>query len=80
LDYKDIYNNKQNQNLIIMGCGCKNNGNQTPPQPPPSGQNPPQGAPRNQQQQNESIKSSIKKTVEKYYNVNKTNTNGWVKG
>jgi hypothetical protein len=32
------------------------------------------------QNQNESIKSAIKKTVEKYYNVNKTNTNGWVKG
>lgn len=61
-----------------MGCGCKNNGNQNPPQP----QTPQQAQVVQQakQQQNESIKSAIKKTVEKYYNVNKTNTNGWVKG
>jgi hypothetical protein len=58
-----------------MACGCKNNGNQTPPQPQTS-----QQVQQAKQQQNESIKSAIKKTVEKYYNVNKTNTNGWVKG
>ena len=60
-----------------MGCGCKNNGNQNPPQP----QNPQQvqQAQQVKQQQNESIKSAIKKTVEKYYTVNKTNPNGWVK-
>ena len=40
-----------------MGCGCKNNN---------------QSQPQTQQQQNESIKAAIKKTVEKYYNVNKT--------
>jgi hypothetical protein len=74
LDYKHIYNNKQNQNLIIMGCGCKNNGNNPPAQP----QNPQQvqQAQQAKTQQNESVKSAIKKTVEKYYNVNKTNTNG----
>jgi hypothetical protein len=61
-----------------MGCGCKNNGNQNPPQPPTTQQT--QLVQQAKQQQNESIKSAIKKTVEKYYNVNKTNTNGWVKG
>jgi hypothetical protein len=44
-----------------MGCGCKNNGNQS------------QQAAAQKQQTNESVKSAIKKTVEKYYNVNKTN-------
>ena len=57
-----------------MGCGCKNNGTQNPPQPQT-----PQQVQQAKQAQNESIKSAIKKTVEKYYNVNKTNTNGWVK-
>jgi len=31
-------------------------------------------------QRNADLKESIKKTVEKYYNVNKSSTNGWVKG
>lgn len=60
-----------------MGCGCKNNGNQNPPQPQTPQQV--QQVQQAKQVQNESIKSAIKKTVEKYYNVNKTNTNGWVK-
>ena len=47
-----------------MGCGCK--GNQNPPPPPP---NP---APKQNRLVSEDVKSSIKKTIEKYYNVNKT--------
>jgi len=49
-----------------MGCGCKNNGNQ---QPSPQQV---QQAAAQRQQTNESVKAAIKKTVEKYYNVNKT--------
>jgi hypothetical protein len=49
-----------------MGCGCKNN-NQ--PQPQAQQQATTQLA---KEQQNESVKAAIKKTVEKYYNVNKT--------
>jgi hypothetical protein len=52
-----------------MGCGCKNNGNQ-PSQPTPQQV---QQAQAQRQQTNESVKAAIKKTVEKYYNVNKTN-------
>ncbi len=47
-----------------MGCGCKNN-----QQGQPQVQQPQPATP---QQQNESVKAAIKKTVEKYYNVNKT--------
>jgi hypothetical protein len=52
-----------------MGCGCKNNGNQTS-QPTPQQV---QQAQAQKQQTTESVKAAIKKTVEKYYNVNKTN-------
>jgi hypothetical protein len=59
-----------------MGCGCKNNGNQTNPAPQQTQQ---QIQEANQQKSSE-VKSAIKKTIEKYYNINKTsNTNGWVK-
>lgn len=59
-----------------MGCGCKNKGNQTPPPPQTNTSNT-----NTQQVQQESVKSAIKKTIEKYYNVGKTsNTNGWIKG
>jgi hypothetical protein len=51
-----------------MGCGCKNN-NQ--PQPQPQAQQP-TTTQLVKEQQNESVKAAIKKTVEKYYNVNKT--------
>ena len=51
-----------------MGCGCKNNGNQSQ-QPSPQQV---QQAAAQRQQTNESVKSAIKRTVEKYYNVNKT--------
>jgi DNA-binding protein Fis len=49
----------------MSGCGCKNKGNQ-------SQQPTVQQAQTQQTQTNESVKSSIKKTIEKYYNVNKT--------
>jgi len=48
-----------------MGCGCKNNQSQ----PQTQQQSTVQLA---KEQQNESVKAAIKKTVEKYYNVNKT--------
>jgi hypothetical protein len=51
-----------------MGCSCKNKQNQTPEQQAVQTQQ----AQAVKQQQAESIKSAIKKTVEKYYNVNKT--------
>jgi hypothetical protein len=50
-----------------MGCGCKGSQNPAPPPPP---QNP--SAPQQNKVVSETIKSSIKKTIEKYYNVNKT--------
>ena len=51
----------------MSGCGCK--GNQNPPPPPPPPQNP---APQQNRAVNEDVRASIKKTIEKYYNVNKT--------
>lgn len=59
-----------------MGCGCKNKGNESQPSVKSNVQ---QSAPP-KPNVNEDVKSTIKKTIEKYYNVNKTNTNGWVKG
>ena len=57
-----------------MGCGCKNNSqNQQGQQPAVNTQ----AAEKLKQQTNESIKQHIKKTVEKYYNVQKK-TNGFV--
>jgi hypothetical protein len=50
-----------------MGCGCKNN--QSQPQAQQQQQATTQLA---KEQQTESVKTAIKKTVEKYYNVNKT--------
>jgi hypothetical protein len=50
-----------------MGCGCKNN--QSQPQAQQQQQATTQLA---KEQQTESVKAAIKKTVEKYYNVNKT--------
>jgi predicted small lipoprotein YifL len=52
----------------MAGCGCK--GNQNPPPAQPA-----QGTTTSQQQNkvvSETIQQSIKKTIEKYYNVNKT--------
>ncbi len=60
-----------------MGCGCKNKGNESQP---PVQSNVQQSPPPAKPNVNEDVKSAIKKTIEKYYNVNKTNTNGWVKG
>ena len=54
-----------------MGCGCKNKeNNQAQPQDLTAQQVQQQEAIK--QQQTESVKDAIKKTVEKYYNVNKT--------
>jgi hypothetical protein len=50
-----------------MSCGCKNN-NQSQAQT----QQQVQSSQLAKEQQTESVKSAIKKTVEKYYNVNKT--------
>ena len=51
------------------GCGCKGNQNPAPATQPAQGTT-------NTQQQNrvvsETVQQSIKKTIEKYYNVNKT--------
>jgi hypothetical protein len=51
-----------------MGCGCKGTQNQTPEQQAVQIQQ----AQAVKQQQTESVKAAIKKTVEKYYKVNKT--------
>ena len=54
-----------------MGCGCKNNSNDsqvTPKQVQPQVQQPS----NNSKSVNENVKDAIKKTIEKYYNVNKT--------
>jgi len=52
-----------------MSCGCKNNSKQTPAQPSPQQAAVAAAA---KQQQSESVKAAIKKTIEKYYKVNKT--------
>jgi hypothetical protein len=62
-----------------MGCGCKNKASQS--QTSPEQQKTQQEALQQAAiQRNASLKESIKKTVEKYYNVNKGGTNGYVKG
>jgi hypothetical protein len=50
-----------------MSCGCKNKGNQTQQQ-----------IKENTEKTSETIKSAIKKTVEKYYYSDKK-SNGWTK-
>lgn len=52
-----------------MGCGCKNKGQNTTPQTPQEVQ---QAKLQQAKQVNEDVKSAIKKTIEKYYNQNKT--------
>ena len=49
-----------------MSCGCKNNQSQ------PKTQQQQATTQLAKEQQTESVKAAIKKTVEKYYNVNKT--------
>lgn len=59
-----------------MGCGCKNKSqSQEAPQSAPD----PKILEAAKKQQSETIKQTIKKTVEKYYNVQK-NTNGYIPG
>lgn len=50
-----------------MGCGCKNKSNTTDQQQINA------QASIQQATATESVKTAIKKTIEKYYNVNKTN-------
>lgn len=58
-----------------MGCGCKNKGNQTPP--PSTQQTQTTQTTQSSGVQTESVKNAVRKTIEKYYNVKKSN--GWVK-
>lgn len=57
-----------------MGCGCKNKENQAQPQQVAS-QSVQSSQPSQAKVVVEDIKQQIKKTVEKYYNINKTTTN-----
>ena len=61
-----------------MGCGCKNKGNQTQ-QTPESVREYEAAKQKVATERTAQLKESIKKTVEKYYNVNKNNTNGYTK-
>lgn len=58
-----------------MGCGCKNKSQSAQPAQPVD----PKLVEQAKRQQTESIKDTIKKTVEKYYYTDKK-SNGWVKG
>jgi len=57
-----------------MGCGCKNKSQSQQNSAPVVNQ---ENTEKFKQQQTESIKQQIKKTVEKYYNVQKK-TNGFI--
>ena len=60
----DIYRKINIIKTIVMGCGCKNKGNQQPaaqPVPRPISEQRPQV-------QNQNVPDSVKKIVEKYYN------------
>ena len=59
----DIYGYINFNTYIIMGCGCKNQGNQTPP-PPAQQTNTPAGQ---SQPQTQPIQESIRKVVQRYY-------------
>jgi hypothetical protein len=52
-----------------MGCGCKNKGQNATPQTQQEIQ---QAKVQYTKQVNDHVKSAIKKTIEKYYNQNKT--------
>lgn len=54
-----------------MGCGCKNKGNQ-PAQSNQTPSTPLQQKMLKQKAVNENVKEVIRKTVEKYYNKNKS--------
>lgn len=57
----DIYKKINTIKTNVMGCGCKNKGNQTPEQRA-------QAAAAQRVTVQENVKDAIKKTVEKYYN------------
>ena len=56
-----------------MACGCKNKGNQSQPAPQQAQVPQTQKSLSSSPVVKESVKDTIKKTIEKYYNVNKTN-------
>ena len=56
-----------------MSCGCKNKGNQSQPAPQQAQVPQTQKSLSSSPVVKESVKDTIKKTIEKYYNVNKTN-------
>jgi len=53
-----------------MGCGCK--GNQNPPAPSTQTSQTTQSGQTQKPVVNETVKHSLKKTIEKYYNVSKS--------
>jgi hypothetical protein len=53
-----------------MACGCK--GNQNPPAPSTQTSQTTQSGQTQKAVVNETVKQSIKKTIEKYYNVSKS--------
>jgi hypothetical protein len=56
-----------------MACGCKNKGNQSQPAPQQAQVQQTQQSSSSSPIVKESVKDTKKKTIEKYYNVNKTN-------
>lgn len=62
--FEDIYNQINLIKTIIMGCGCKNKGNQAAA---PQQATRTEAAPR-PAVQNQTVQESVKKVIEKYYN------------
>ena len=60
----DIYNKINIIKTIVMGCGCKNKGNQQAAQTARPVQEQKNTVP------NQTVQDSVKKIVEKYYNKN----------
>lgn len=58
----DIYNKINTIKTIVMGCGCKNKGNQQTTQSARPVQEQKNTVP------NQTVQDSVKKIVEKYYN------------
>lgn len=62
--FEDIYNQINLIKTIIMGCGCKNKGNQAAATQQATRT---EAAPR-PAVQNQTVQESVKKVIEKYYN------------
>jgi hypothetical protein len=58
-----------------MGCGCKNKQN-TSPEAQKLAQ---EAVQKTIMTKNQELKETVKKTVEKYYNTNKGQTNGYIR-